>query len=84
MKKFIGLLILVALFLVPFEVFAEEKLPTVQLRVLASHIANKIVTEAVNNCAKRGYLVSAAVVDRNGNLAAFFAESTFLGRTRLK
>ena len=71
MKKFIGLLILTVLFLVPFEVFAAEKLPTVQLRVLASHIANKIVTEAVNNCATRGYLVSAAVVDRNGNLAAF-------------
>ena len=54
MKNFIGLLILVVMFLVPFEVFAEEKLPTVQLRVLASHIANKIVTEAVNNCATRG------------------------------
>jgi len=71
MKNFIGLLILAVLFLVPFEVFAAEKLPTVRLRVLASHIANKIVTEAVNNCATRGYLVSAAVVDRNGNLAAF-------------
>ena len=71
MKNFIGLLILAVLFLVPFEVFAAEKLPTVRLRVLASHIANKIVTEAVNDCATRGYLVSAAVVDRNGNLSAF-------------
>ena len=71
MKNFVGLLILAVLFLVPFEVFAAEKLPTVRLRVLASHIANKIVTEAVNDCATRGYLVSAAVVDRNGNLAAF-------------
>ena len=42
MKNFIGLLILAVLFLVPFEVFAEEKLPTVRLRVLASHIANKM------------------------------------------
>ena len=57
MKNFIGLLILTVLFLVPFEVFAAEKLPTVQLRLLASHIAHKIVTEAVNNCATRGYLV---------------------------
>jgi uncharacterized protein GlcG (DUF336 family) len=56
---------------VPFEVFSTEKIPTVQLRVLASHIAHKIVLAAVKNCAKRGYLVSAAVVDRNGNLAAF-------------
>ena len=71
MKNFVGLLILAVLFLVPFEVFAAEKLPTVRLRVLASHIANKIVTEAVNDCATRGYLVSAAVVDRNGNLSAF-------------
>ena len=71
MKNFVGLLILAVLFLVPFEIFAAEKYPTVRLRVLASHIANKIVTEAVNNCATRGYLVSAAVVDRNGNLAAF-------------
>ena len=71
MKNFVGLLILAFLFLVPFELFAAEKLPTVRLRVLASHIANKIVTEAVNNCATRGYLVSAAVVDRNGNLVAF-------------
>jgi len=39
------------------EVLSSEKVPTVQLRVLASHIAHKIV--------------SAAVVDRNGNLVAF-------------
>ena len=71
MKNFVGLLILAVLFLVRFEVFAAEKLPTVRLRVLSSHIANKIVTEAVNDCATRGHLVSAAVVDRNGNLAAF-------------
>ena len=53
------------------EVFSSEKVPTVQLRVLASHIAHKIVSAAVENCAQRGYMVSAAVVDRNGNLAAF-------------
>lgn len=53
------------------EVFSSEKVPTVQLRVLASHIAHNIVSAAVENCAQRGYMVSAAVVDRNGNLAAF-------------
>ena len=42
MKKIIGLLILVVLFLVPFEVFAKEKLPTVQLRVLASTLQIKL------------------------------------------
>ena len=53
------------------EVLSSEKVPTVQLRVLASHIAHKIVSVAVENCAQRGYMVSAAVVDRNGNLVAF-------------
>jgi len=71
MKKFIGLLILAVMRLVTFEGLAAEKLTTVGRRVLATQIANKIVTEAVKNCATRGYLVSAAVVDRNGNLAAF-------------
>jgi len=65
------ILMLGILLLAPFEVFSTEKDPTVQLRVLASHIAHKIVSAAVENCAQRGYLVSAAVVDRNGNLAAF-------------
>lgn len=64
-------IILTVSFLVPFELLSSEKQPTVRMRVLASHIANKIVTAAVSVCAKRGYLVSAAVVDRNGNLTAF-------------
>ncbi len=71
MKSINLILMLGILLLAPFEVFSTEKDPTVQLRVLASHIAHKIVSAAVENCAQRGYLVSAAVVDRNGNLAAF-------------
>ena len=71
MKSINLILMLGILLLAPFEVFSNEKDPTVQLRVLASHIAHKIVSAAVENCAQRGYLVSAAVVDRNGNLAAF-------------
>ena len=71
MKSINLILMLGILLLAPFEVFSTEKAPTVQLRALASHIAQKIVSAAVENCAQRGYLVSAAVVDRNGNLVAF-------------
>ncbi|MBT3215041.1 MAG: heme-binding protein [Deltaproteobacteria bacterium] len=71
MKSINIILILAILFFAPVEVFSKEKIPTVQLRVLASHIAHKIVSAAVEDCSQRGYLVSAAVVDRNGNLAAF-------------
>ena len=53
------------LFLLPLKSFPDEKEPIIQLRVLAHHIAHKIVHAAVEDCVKRGYLVSAAVVDRN-------------------
>ena len=66
-KQFLFLLLL----LLPLKSFPDEKEPIIQLRVLAHHIAHKIVHAAVEDCVKRGYLVSAAVVDRNGNLAAF-------------
>ena len=72
MKKIIGLLIFSSLvFWFRLRYLLKKSCPLFRLRLLASYIANKIVTEAVNNCATRGYLVSAAVVDRNGNLAAF-------------
>ena len=71
MKSINKLFVLGILLLIPFEGFSNEKVPIVQLRLLASHIAQKIVSEAVENCAQRGYMVSAAVVDRNGNLVAF-------------
>ena len=41
------------------------------MQVLASFVVNKIITSAVEDCTERGYLVSAAVFDRNGNLVAF-------------
>ena len=75
MKSINKLFVLVILLLTPFKVFSTEKVPTVQLRLLASHIAQKIVSEAVENCAQRGYMASAAVVDRNGNLVAFLRHS---------
>lgn len=50
---------------------SAEEPATIQLRVLSPHIAHKMVFAAVEDCTKRGFQVSAAVVDRNGNLAAF-------------
>ena len=51
--------------------FSAEEPATVQLRTLSPHIAHKMVFAALEDCSKRGFNVSAAVVDRNGNLAAF-------------
>ena len=48
--------------------------PSVQLRFLIPKVANKIVVAAVAECAKRGYKVSASVVGRQGNLAAFLRD----------
>ncbi|MHC4221290.1 MAG: GlcG/HbpS family heme-binding protein, partial [Planctomycetota bacterium] len=50
---------------------AAEEPAIVELRVLSHPIAHRIVLAALQDCAKRGYNVSASVVDRNGNLAAF-------------
>ncbi len=64
-------LIIPILFFVSFTAHSDEPKPTVQLRTLAPNIAHQVVIAAVDDCTKRGYKVSAAVVDRNGNLAAF-------------
>ena len=50
---------------------AEDMPLTIKLESLSPHIANKIVVAAVEDCTKRGYKVSAAVVGRDGNLLAF-------------
>ncbi len=50
---------------------SAEEPATIQLRSLSPHIAHKMVFAAVEDCTKRGFQVSASVVDRNGNLAAF-------------
>ena len=54
-----------------FGSLSAEEPAIVELRVLSARIAHEIVLAALNDCAERGYQVSAAVVDRNGNLAAF-------------
>ena len=50
---------------------ASELPPTVMLESLSPDIANKIVVASVAECFERGYMVSAAVVGRDGNLLAF-------------
>jgi len=50
---------------------ANELPPTLSIRLLTTNITQKMVSAAVADCARRGYQVAAAVVDRNGNLAAF-------------
>jgi uncharacterized protein GlcG (DUF336 family) len=59
------------MFLLPLVTHADDQAATVNFRTLSPHIAHKIVFAAVEECTKKGYKVSAAVVDRNGNLAAF-------------
>ena len=51
--------------------YAAESSPTAELRFLSPDVATKIVVAAVEDCTKRGYKVSASVVGRDGNLAAF-------------
>lgn len=55
-------------------VVAAEEPAIVELRVLSPRVAYGIVLAAVQDCAKRGYKVSASVVDRNGNLSAFLRD----------
>ena len=71
MKKINKLLFILLFIFKPFYLFSIEKEPTVHLRLLNSQIAHEIVSAAVEDCTQKGYLVSAAVVDRNGNLVAF-------------
>lgn len=55
----------------PAMVFAADMPATLTTQSLSPHIAGRIVTAAVENCTSRGYMVSAAVVGRDGNLLAF-------------
>ena len=71
MKQIIKVAVLSLLCALNSSVFPAEEPATIQLRVLSPHIAHKMVFAAVEDCTKRGFQVSASVVDRNGNLAAF-------------
>jgi len=48
-------------------VLAESK-PFVSTRVLSMELSNQLAISAVQVCRKKGYQVSASVVDRNGNV----------------
>jgi len=64
--------VIVALSIVLFPLHADAaEEQTIDLKFLSSGIANKIAQAAVDDCTNRGYNVSAAVVSRDGNLAAF-------------
>jgi uncharacterized protein GlcG (DUF336 family) len=55
-------------------VIAAEEPAIVELRVLSPRVAHSMVLAAVQDCTRRGYKVSASVVDRNGNLSAFLRD----------
>jgi uncharacterized protein GlcG (DUF336 family) len=71
MKQIDKAAMLSLLFTLSASVFSAEQPATIQLRTLSPHIAHKMVFAAVEDCTKRGFQVSASVVDRNGNLSAF-------------
>jgi uncharacterized protein GlcG (DUF336 family) len=45
-------------------------------KLLTAEVANSMVMDALKQCQKDGYKVSAAVVDRGGNLLAFIRDPT--------
>lgn len=54
---------------------AESETPVaVSVKSLNSHIAHRIAVAAVDECSKRGFKVSSAVVGRDGNLQAFLRD----------
>ena len=69
--KLKSLLSLSLVVLLPGLAPAENLPATLTIELLSPHVANKMVVAAVEDCTKRGYLVSAAVVGRDGNLLAF-------------
>ena len=44
---------------------------TINVPQLHYQIANRAVLQAIDECTKKGFKVSAAVIDRNGNLISF-------------
>lgn len=74
MKTLLKAALVTAAVFVPTSLPAAETAPYIGLRFLTPEIANKIVGAAVAECAKRGFKVSAAVVDRAGNLVAFLRD----------
>ena len=57
-------------FLLSSPLKADDENPYIKLRFLSPELASKAVIAAVEDCTNRGYKVTAAVVDRTGNLSA--------------
>ena len=69
MKRIV--IMLVMAFVQPSLHAADDSSPYLTIRLLTTDIVQQMVAAAVADCDQRGYRVSAAVVDRSGNLAAF-------------
>ena len=50
---------------------AEDAKTTVTMRSMSAQLANKLAMAAFEDCSRRGYHVSAAVVGRDGHLLSF-------------
>jgi len=61
-------------FTVPTVSLADEVTSTFTTRSLSVDLASKLAWNSVLDCRKRGYSVAVAVVDRGGNLQAFFRD----------
>lgn len=74
MSADIRILLLFVLTLSIVDTRAADEPAVVELRVLSPRIAHAIVRAAIEECGRKGYKVSASVVDRNGNLSAFLRD----------
>lgn len=72
--RFIKHFLTIQLGLFTLAVNADEIPSTINIDVLSLNLANKVVVAAVDDCTKRGFKVSAAVVGRDGNLVAFLRD----------
>jgi uncharacterized protein GlcG (DUF336 family) len=52
-------------------VSVAQQSPTISVAHLKAEVANRVAVAALNECSKRGYQTSVAVVARDGNLLAF-------------
>ena len=64
-------LLTLSLSLLPMMTVSADSTPTIQAKYLSPELSHKMVYTAVDSCAKKGYKVAAAVVSRDGTLAAF-------------
>ncbi len=72
MKRISSLVLGVSFLLSAGSALAEDEGPmTFEMKALSSSLAGQMAAAALAECDRRGYLVSVAVVNRDGNLTAF-------------